>query len=131
MGLFCGLNDTALNELAHAHELVELSPGDEVFREGEPGREMFVVLDGEVEHSRNFRGKQAPKEALCVFEYVYFARPDSVMGGEMIHLVRQQMGVSSPSKPRLMPTSLSACPTPRRRTLSALRSKAACRTPKA
>lgn len=60
VGLFGGLNDAALNELAHAHELVELAPGDAVFREGEPGREMFVVLDGEVELLRNVRGKQAP-----------------------------------------------------------------------
>ncbi len=59
VGLFGGLNDAALDQLAHAHELVEVSTGDAVFREGEPGREMFVVLDGEVELTRSVRGRQA------------------------------------------------------------------------
>lgn len=59
VGLFGGLNDAALTELAHAHELMELDPGASVFREGEPGREMYVVLDGEVELLRNVRGSEA------------------------------------------------------------------------
>lgn len=32
------------------------------------------------------------RDALCVFELIYFARPDSMMGGERIHLLRQRMG---------------------------------------
>ena len=59
VGLFGGLNDAALTELAHAHDVVELEPGTSVFREGEPGREMFVVLDGEVELFKNVRGSEA------------------------------------------------------------------------
>ena len=39
--------------------VVELEPGTSVFREGEPGREMFVVLDGEVELYKNVRGSEA------------------------------------------------------------------------
>jgi amidophosphoribosyltransferase len=34
----------------------------------------------------------APQRSLCVFEYVYFARPDSILDGQMIHTVRQNMG---------------------------------------
>jgi CRP-like cAMP-binding protein len=58
VGLFGGLNDAALVDLANAHEVVELLPGDSVFREGEPGREMFVVLEGEVELLRQVRGSE-------------------------------------------------------------------------
>jgi len=32
------------------------------------------------------------KRALCVFELIYFARPDSALEGERLHLVRQRMG---------------------------------------
>lgn len=34
----------------------------------------------------------APKRALCVFEYVYFARPDSVLDGQVVHAARHEMG---------------------------------------
>ncbi|MEZ4310346.1 MAG: hypothetical protein R3F14_20080 [Polyangiaceae bacterium] len=49
VGLFGGLNDAALEGLAHAHAIIDLGPGSSVFEEGEPGREMFVVLEGEIE----------------------------------------------------------------------------------
>ncbi len=62
--------------------------GARFIREMEPGEILRLDREG----VSSVMGKQAPKQALCVFEYVYFARPDSVMGGEMIHLVRQQMG---------------------------------------
>jgi CRP/FNR family cyclic AMP-dependent transcriptional regulator len=60
VGLFGGLSDGALEGLARAHAIVELNAGDFVFREGEPGREMFVVLDGEVELFRTVRGAEVP-----------------------------------------------------------------------
>lgn len=49
VGLFGGLNDAAVESLAGAHEILDVPTGEAVFREGEPGREMFVVLEGEIE----------------------------------------------------------------------------------
>ncbi len=62
--------------------------GASFVREVEPGE--IIRLDHEGMHS--VPGPVAPEPALCVFEYVYFARPDSVFEGQTIHRVRQRLG---------------------------------------
>jgi amidophosphoribosyltransferase len=57
-------------------------------REVAPGE--IVRLDKDGYHSKPRR--QANPTALCVFEYVYFARPDSVFEDQTIHRVRQRLG---------------------------------------
>lgn len=49
VGLFGGLSDDALVSFVGALQIVELAAGEIVFREGEAGREMFLVLTGEIE----------------------------------------------------------------------------------
>jgi amidophosphoribosyltransferase len=60
----------------------------EFVRDIEPG-EMVVIDDRGVTSFHPFR----PQERLqCVFEYIYFARPDSVLWGRNVHAVRKAMG---------------------------------------
>ena len=56
-------------------------------RDLEPGE--MVVVD---ERGARFRRVGDRPGSLCVFEYIYFARPDSVMRGRGLHEVRRQMG---------------------------------------
>ena len=57
-------------------------------RDVDPG-EMVVVEDGELT-SHRFAPPEPP--ALCVFEYIYFARPDSVIDGQSVYEARIGMG---------------------------------------
>jgi amidophosphoribosyltransferase len=61
--------------------------GAHFVREVEPGE--MVVIDAGGLKSRRY-AEANPK--LCLFEFVYFARPDSVLYGQSIHAARQRMG---------------------------------------
>jgi amidophosphoribosyltransferase len=63
--------------------------GAEFVREVENGEVIIVTKDG-VESHRPFPRRPARP---CIFEYIYFARPDSVIGGRSVYDVRQRMGV--------------------------------------
>jgi len=62
--------------------------GAEFIREIEPGE--MVVIDKEGIKSTKILPNK--RKALCIFEFVYFARPDSDIYGENIALSRQKMG---------------------------------------
>lgn len=53
-----------------------------------PG-EVWVVSDKGVEKKVVIKGK---RKAHCMFEYVYFSRPDSVMDGKLVYDVRVELG---------------------------------------
>ena len=38
------------------------------------------------------RFAESPRKALCIFEFVYLARPDSRMRGVTVHEARREMG---------------------------------------
>ncbi|HNA81543.1 MAG TPA: amidophosphoribosyltransferase [Thiobacillaceae bacterium] len=63
--------------------------GFQVLRDVAPGEAVLVTLDGEL-HSRQCALN--PNFTPCIFEYVYFARPDSVMDGTSIYESRLRMG---------------------------------------
>ncbi len=63
--------------------------GAQFEREIENG-EVVVITKAGIESHRPF-----PKRAArpCIFEYIYFSRPDSVIGGRSVYDIRKQMGV--------------------------------------
>lgn len=63
--------------------------GGEVVRDVEPGEIIVFSQNGVV--SRREHCNQQPKK-LCVFEYIYFARPDSVIDGVSVHASRVRAG---------------------------------------
>ncbi len=63
--------------------------GASFVREVEPGE--AVMIDEAGLRSRRF-AEASPN--LCVFEYVYLARPDSTLGGRSVHQVRRSLGAA-------------------------------------
>lgn len=62
--------------------------GAEFVRDVTPG-EICVVENGEL---RSLYLEQTSQTSVCVFEYIYFARPDSVIDGASVELARQEAG---------------------------------------
>ncbi len=63
--------------------------GAEYVRYVEPGEIVRIDANG----LTSFKGVEpAEKRSLCVFEFVYFARPDSLLDGQVLHKTRQYMG---------------------------------------
>ncbi len=63
--------------------------GFELIRDLAPGEAIFIDMDG-VLHTR-----QCAKETTlspCIFEFVYFARPDSIIDDIFVHKARSRMG---------------------------------------
>jgi amidophosphoribosyltransferase len=63
--------------------------GAEFVREIEPG-EMVICTSGGVESLRPFEPR---KPRFCVFEHVYFSRPDSIIAGRSVYETRRQIGM--------------------------------------
>lgn len=72
-----------------SESLVLESGGFEIVRDVEPGEAIFITKDGE------FFSRQCAENPIlrpCSFEYVYLARPDSVMNGISVYETRLRMG---------------------------------------
>lgn len=62
--------------------------GADYIRDAEPGELVVVEEDGQLSSHQLFE----PTPRLCVFEFVYFARPDSQLFGRSVYEVRRAMG---------------------------------------
>ena len=67
-----------------AHDVI----GAEFVRDVEPGE--IVIINGDGIESIFY--DQSCKKAICAFEYVYFARPDSIVDGKNVFVTRKQAG---------------------------------------
>jgi len=64
--------------------------GAEYVREIEPGEMVVITADKGVESLHPFRPQ---KSRFCIFEHVYFSRPDSIIGDRSVYETRRQIGV--------------------------------------
>jgi amidophosphoribosyltransferase len=76
--VYCVASESCAFDLIGASYVREVQPGE------------VVTLDAFGMRSRMVAGGQ--RHALCVFEYIYFARPDSMMGGQRLQVSRARMG---------------------------------------
>ncbi len=60
----------------------------EFIREVEPG-EIVEIKDSKI---KSYKFASGTKKSLCIFEYVYFSRPDSILCGQSVHSVRKNLG---------------------------------------
>ncbi len=65
--------------------------GAKFIRELEPG-EMIVIEERKKIQSYKISKKPLNKSAFCIFEFVYFARPDSKIFGHSVYEVRRELG---------------------------------------
>jgi amidophosphoribosyltransferase len=89
-----GIRPLVLGKLGSAYVLTSETcaldiVGAEFVREIENGEIVTITADG-VESHRPFPKRPARP---CIFEYIYFARPDSIVGGRNVYAIRKQMGV--------------------------------------
>ncbi|MEI6515938.1 MAG: amidophosphoribosyltransferase [bacterium] len=65
--------------------------GADYVRDVEPGE--LVIVDSTGLHSSFFAENETKNISQCVFEHVYFARPDSMVFGQSVHSVRIKLGM--------------------------------------
>jgi amidophosphoribosyltransferase len=83
-------NPDGRREVMLASESVAIEgTGHKAMRDVAPGEAVFVDLDGRL-HARQCA--EHPKLYPCMFEYVYLARPDSVMDGISVYQARLNLG---------------------------------------
>ncbi|MDX6686245.1 MAG: amidophosphoribosyltransferase [Baekduia sp.] len=77
-GRFCVASETCAFDIIGAKAMRDVQPG-EMVSISEKGLQTRQIVSG-------------AREAFCVFEYIYFARPDSRMNGELLQAARGRMG---------------------------------------
>ncbi len=77
-GAYILASETCAFDLVHAEFIRDIAPG-----------EVLIISEDGLRSEWPFRDEQ---NAFCMFEYVYFSRPDSIIGGINVAKVRTEMG---------------------------------------
>ncbi len=77
-GMYCVASESCALDIIGAELLRDIAPGE------------MVWIDSGGLHSRQV--VSGAREAFCIFEYIYFARPDSRMNGDVLQAARGRMG---------------------------------------
>jgi CRP/FNR family cyclic AMP-dependent transcriptional regulator len=64
IGLFGALSDEVLDHIAKTLHTVRVQAGESIFREGDPARELYVVLEGEIEVLKKSRRGRDTRVAI-------------------------------------------------------------------
>jgi amidophosphoribosyltransferase len=88
-GLWAGDEDARTGWVLSSESAAMDIVGAEVVRDVEPG-EMVILESGQPPRSVRFA---EPHRALCVFELIYFARPDTYLEGRNLYEARRRMGM--------------------------------------
>jgi amidophosphoribosyltransferase len=81
-GAYCLASETTALDLIEAEYVREVEPG-----------EMVILDGGGIRSERLFPDQRPPQRyGRCVFEHIYFARPDSVLFGRSVYSVRHSFG---------------------------------------
>ncbi len=89
----CGLRPLSIGKIKNSYVLASETcafdlVGAKFVRDVEPGEIVIINDDG----IKSVKFSNSKKNAMCIFEYVYFARPDSILKGKTCHLVRKEFG---------------------------------------
>lgn len=79
-GAYVIASETCAFDLIHA----------EFIRDIEPGEILFITEKG---LKSVYISEKKPKSSFCIFEYIYFSRPDSNIYGYNVHLTRKRQGI--------------------------------------
>jgi amidophosphoribosyltransferase len=78
-------SETSAFDLIEAEYIRDVEPGEIVVADG-TGLRSFRLI------SASAPNETAPPTRFCVFEHVYFARPDSLVNGKSVYRARERMG---------------------------------------
>lgn len=81
--------DGTLEYMLASESVALVTQGYHLIRDLEPGEAIYISKKGEL-HTQQCA--ENPRYNTCIFEYVYFARPDSLIDDVFVHKARMRMG---------------------------------------